>query len=1280
MRKYRLRKAILFYFFCVLNILFSNLYAKNTTNSDQHTNYKIKNFSVSEGLSDCTVQSIFQDKFGLIWIGTNDGLNCFNSYNFKTYRYQMRDTNSLSCNAIKHIVEDKNGNLWIATQYGLNRYNRIADNFTRFLVNHNNSYSSAGISINRIAFDSDNNLWLATLQDGLFCLNPSTNKLIQYNTVAETKKISSNNLRTVYIDNEGIVWIGTQDKGIDYLLPGGSLKHIEVLESNSVILSNDVRSIIQDRKGNIWFGTHGGGLTKYNKTTGGFTIFTKDGGERLALTSNIIFNILEDSNEKIWICTEDGGINIYEPQNDNIAFLNFNPKVNHGISSNIVFTVFQDSNNNYWIGHYKEGVDFIDSHAKKFRSITYNPYDPKSISGNHILSILLDADNNLWIGTDGNGLNVYNDQIKGFVKVGYSKSFPYPLSSEKPVALKDDKQGNIWVGLYNGGLNKINRFTGKVTYYPFNDSSDGIRGKNIWDLMIDDNKLWIGTGNGLELYHLDKNYFTHFPVSELENKGTNSEYIWCIEKLTSGELILGTSNGINVYNPETEKFSYIRHDLNDTASLSDNWITNIHQDKKGRIWIGTHGGGLNLWNRSENQFVHFGTKKGLPDYTVNQIAEWNNNIWLSTNRGLSRLDLNKMKFKHYSSSDYLLGNQFSFYAGFTSKDGTIYFGGTNGITYFQPDEILDNQYTPPIIFTDFKLFNKPVSISHKDSPLKENIILADQIDVNFRSVFTIYFAALNYSYPECNQYKYKMVGFEDKWNNAGNKNSATYTNLDPGKYTFKVIGSNNDEKWNNKGHQIKIVVHPPFYGTIWFKTLVFIILISAYLYISTTRVRKIKQRKMQLEQIVKERTNELNLRNQELKKQHDLANKQKDQILQQNAELEQHRNKLEELITKRTNELKIAKEQAEESDRLKTAFLENMSHEIRTPMNAILGFVNLINNPSLDHNSRDYYFNYINQSGKTLLRLIDDIIDFSKIETGQLVIEKKECQLERMISELITEYRDRTIREKPTITIAVNHPDQSLDVIADCDKVKQTLSYLIDNAIKFTPSGSVTISYEPIENEIEFKVEDTGIGINENNIKRVFDRFYKVEEDKTKVFRGAGLGLAISKRLVELMGGKIWAKSVHGKGSVFYFTIPHQVHDAQKKEVKTTKKETYDWRNFTILIAEDDDTNYYFLEAVLYKTKVTIIRAVDGVELLEIFNNDTHFDLLLLDIKMPGLNGFNAIRLIRQQNKDLPVIAQTAFTQSSDREKCLQYGCNDYMAKPINKDLLLKKIAAFFEK
>ena len=495
--------------------------------------------------------------------------------------------------------------------------------------------------------------------------------------------------------------------------------------------------------------------------------------------------------------------------------------------------------------------------------------------------------------------------------------------------------------------------------------------------------------------------------------------------------------------------------------------------------------------------------------------------------------------------------------------------------------------------------------------------------------------------------------------------------------------------WNYEGNSLGIIIEPPFYKTWWFLLLIGIFLTGMAVMIFRIRVRNTHIDNLRLARLVHERTSELEdrnkeiiIQNEEILRQRDLATSQRDKIINQNAELEMHREKLSVLVEERTKELNLAKEKAEQSDKMKTAFLENLSHEIRTPLNSILGFINLLREKNEDERSRNYYLRIINDSGRNLLRLIEDIIDFSRIQSGSLKPEYSPCSVSDVIRELITQYRDRALREKPDLNIMAELPPEDKTILTDERKLKQIFSKLLENSIKYTDSGYIRLGVSEIDrNNASFFVEDTGKGIDPDEKDLVFERFLKVEGDNPhRTFRGSGLGLALAKQLTETLGGTIWTEINKEVGLKFCFTVPFVDGSFQKNIEKTRKtRSKYYWPGKRILVAEDEESNYLLIEAIFRDSGVEILHAHDGVELLDIIDKTDKIDLVLLDIKMPRMDGLNAIKIVRESQQNVPVIAQTAFDNTYHREKCLEMGCNDFLSKPLRKEELLKIVRKYLD-
>jgi signal transduction histidine kinase/ligand-binding sensor domain-containing protein len=1237
------------------------------------------------------VENIKQDSFGFIWIGSKDGLYRYDGLKYKSYRFDREDSNSLSNNVVRNIFIDSKNNMWVATEFGLNFYNIETDNFKRYFSVKNNSSTLADNFITGISEDINGNLWMSSNNGGLCMLDHTTGNFIRYSKESSAEKqLPTNSLNTVYISGDGVIWIGTKENGVIFFKPGNSFNYLKPGSGDGKHLSGkNIESIIEGPDGKIWFGTNGHGISCYDRLKKVFNYYSNDPKDNCSLGSNIISYLFKDSQDRFWVCTDGGGLNLYQP--DKHSFIQYKQKPGDlkSISSNVVRTIFEDKAGNFWIGNLNAPIDYINTHRKKFYTISNYKGYAGLLNDKQINAVFCDSENKIWTAIDGGGINVYDpitDKSHTYVHI---PDDPSTITNDKPLCFKEDKDGNIWIGFFEGGLSCYLRAKGKFKNYFSDGTINTPRGSQIWDLMLDDNDLWLASEKGVDVLNLKNKLFTFLPVDVINKKGTNESGIWKIIKDSNGRILIGTINGLNVFYPDKGVFEYFEPDLSNPEAISDKWILSIFEDSKHRIWIGTNGGGLNLWMQPENKFRCFSKKTGLSDDVIYDIQEDNShNLWIATNFGLNKFNFDSLTIEIFNAEDGLQGNRFNKNASFKDKNGILYFGGIDGLTFFNPQDIKENDFIPPVRITGISLFNSEIAINSKKSPLKKNILLQKEIRFSSKeSVISIDFAALNYTQSEKNNYKYKLEKIDKEWNNIGNKHSVTYSKLEPGKYTFRVIASNNDNKWNTKGTSIDIIISPPVYKTFWFISLEVLLLLLIITGIYNVRSRNIRKANNKLYELVNERTHLLEERNKEIINQNkemliqrDFATSQRDKIIIQNEELEIHRNRLAELVESRTRELLDAKQKAEESNKLKTIFLEVISHEIRTPMNAILGFINLLTEKIDDPNNRTYYLRILNESGKNLLRLIEDIIDFSRLQTGELMANIDSCDVNELIKQLVSTYRERASRERPEINILAEIPEENIIINTDAKKLVQIFSRLADNSMKFTEKGFIKIGIKDrTSDSVTFYVEDSGIGIPPENIDSLFDRFYHIyHNNPDKLHRESGLGLALSKHLTELLGGKIWAESINNSGSVFFFTISCKMTNTQNgtKQLDSRSPIFY-WPGKKIIVAEDEDTNFLLIEAIFKETGIEILHAEDGVEFLEIIEKNPQVDLVLLDIRMPRLNGLNAIKIVRESMKDVPVIAQTAYDHAHYRQMAYESGCNHFLTKPLRKEELLNLVKTY---
>jgi signal transduction histidine kinase/ligand-binding sensor domain-containing protein/CheY-like chemotaxis protein len=1234
------------------------------------------------------IEDIQQDSYGFIWIGAKDGLFRYDGIHFQVYSFNRNDTSSLSNNVVTDLLCDSEGVLWIGTENGLNRYDCEFDRFIRYFCEPGDTGSIGSNHVTRMAEDTKGYLWITTANGGLSKLDEKNNVFTRY-THASSKglPVTSDYLRTLFIDSEGIIWVGTFDRGVFGFRPEGE-KIQRILSagmSDGMHLSgSDVRSIAEYPKGRIWFGTNNNGISCLDKISGKI-IYYEEAKTKRHIANNSIWNLYCDSKQNFWACTDGGGLNRFDPATNSFFAYRYSKKYPSSLSSDVVRVFYEDNAGNYWIGNFNAPLNYVDTHRKNFHLECSTDETEIEEGINRITSVLRGPDNTIYVGTDGGGLLVLDENMMIIRRFKHQPGNVNTIANNKPLCLESDSMGNIWIGTYEGGLScyvpKMNKF---INYFP-DGTSRNPRGSLIWDLLLDGEKLWIAGDRGVDILDLKTKTFTFVPVDKTNGRGTNVTGIWYIFKDSRKRILIGTLNGLNVYNPENARFSYFEPQLKDTSSISDRWVLTIFEDSHNRIWIGTNGGGLNLW-KEPDRFECYTTNDGLPGNVINHILEDDaGKLWISTNNGLAKFDYDSLKIEVFDVNDGIQDNRFNINAAYQDSQGIMYFGGINGLTYFRPSEILENSFIPPVVLTRFELFNKPFDVYNRKSQVHKNIVQQTEIHLNYdQRIFTLHFAALNYTQSKENIYRYRLEGFENTWNSVGNQHWATYTNLKPGKYVFRVVASNNDNVWNLKGTSINIIVHPPYYRTFWFISILVVLCILLVYMVYWLRVRNMRLINKKLTGLVAERTAELEnrsreivIQNEEITKQRDIATTQRDQIILQNEELEKHRNRLEELVRMRTLDLVAAKERAEENDRLKTAFLENLSHQIRTPMNAILGFINLLAEKIDDKNSREYYMRIINDSGRSMLRLVEDIIDFSRMQTGQLKPEYSECDVQHLLKDLISGFRTKTAREKPHLNIIADIPETLPTIVTDERKLTQILIKLFENSYRFTEKGHIRLCVKSIEEKmITFFIEDTGKGIEEEHIHNIFNHFFFVPElETTQSSRGSGIGLAFAKTVTELLGGKIRVENNPTSGITFSFILPYFRHiDEEVKPESAQKDIPFYWPGKCIVIAEDEESNYLLVEAILKDTGVKLIRANDGIELLEIIENEANIDLVLLDIKMPRMNGINAMQIIRDSNRNIPMIAQTAYDHTYHRTLCKEQGCADFLVKPLRKRELLEAI------
>ncbi len=922
---------------------------------------------------------------------------------------------------------------------------------------------------------------------------------IKFEHLSVDQGLSQSIVHSILQDRQGYLWIGTED-GLNKYDGYKFIIYLHDQNNPSSLSHNNVRSLCEDRSGVLWIGSWGGGLNKFDREKEQFTHYQHDSENPTSLRDDYIVSICEDKSGDIWIGTSKA-LHKFDKETEQFIQIQFSPESS---DKNSFVKIFEDRFGNLWIGTWN-GLNKFDRQKEQFTHYRQIPGNPNSLSSNSVWVIYESSqsgENILWIGTKNGGLNRFNRNTGKYKHYFHDPYNPNSLSNNTIFTILEshfDAKNELWIGTYNG-LNKLDLKTEQFTRYmhdpnnPHSISSDIIR-----SLYEDrDGFLWIGTHNGgLCRFNPEKEQFTQVD---------DSPQIMSIYEDQSGILWIGAFNGLKKFDHNMEQITHYTHDVNNPNSISNNQVLSVYEDKSGTLWIGTSCG-LNKFNRETDQFFNFTENDGLPNNVINGILEdKHGNLWPSTNKGLSRFNPKTKTFRNYDVHDGLQSNEFHFQACSKSKDGEMFFGGINGFNAFYPDRIKDNPHIPQIVITDFQLFNKPVTVKKDNVAEKKNsyslpkhISTLKEIELSYReNVFSFEFAALDYHSPQKNQYAYMMEGFEGDWNFTDyTRRFATYTNLDPGEYVFKVKGSNNDGIWNEEGISIKITITPP-----WWKTnlaYTFYVLLIGSIVFGVWRFQ----------------TNRLKMK---------------------------HELELEHVHT----------EKLEEVDQLKSRFFANISHEFRTPLTLILGPIEQMISGKLKGNLVEHY-KIIRRNGKRLLQLINQLLDLSKLESGKLKLQARATEIISLTNELVQAFESLAVRKK--ITLKFNSEIDSQEVYIDVDKFEKIINNLLSNAFKFTPEGGnidVKMSLRGVHHKVDdvaipqkiaslhssarnddngyikITITNTGPGITPDRLDKIFDRFYQVDDSVTRHQEGTGIGLALTKELVELHHGTIDVHCIKG--------------------------------------------------------------------------------------------------------------------------------------------------------
>ena len=1247
------------------------------------------------GLPENQIIAFTQDKYGYLWFGTQNGLVRYDGFQLKKYPFSDRAGNEVEACIVNSLYEDRHGTLWaIIFNEGIYTYNVRKDAFEKMKIEHENRvYKENERDIKWI--EDKERFWIISnsfIKPKVYLFDTKKQSVESFSAADKGKyHLPAHKQRDLIKDRKGAIWVTSDSLLSVYDVANKKFNPYYVLSGfpkNTVFEKMTVDPIDNDI---IWMTTRNyeypdkllyENVVQFNTKTKTLKKYSQNKKENSSILSDSCLLVVADSLKRLWFVTKKG-VSLYNRDNDSFTNFEFDP--NNKIPFN-ASELASDKEGNIWIGGSFIGLWYLK--VKTGESILYTHTEeegslPQCYGG--INNIFFDRAQNLWATLPCTGIAYENTQKAYFnnvqptlkykdktVKFGesdyfivgedgdhsffiYNKknllSWNTSLNTLKYIDLKvpaqdtninlvyKDQEQLLWISYWDKGLRCYNLKTQKYVDYKNNPKdSTTISSKNI-SKIIEDKKgiLWIGTREkGLNSFNKKTNKFTRYPYIEntgtmISNDSLDDKTILSMLLDDEGILWIGTNlGGLNRFDTNTKKSKSFNN-----FKKGFTCVNNILEDGKDRLLLGTYLQGIFLFDKKTETYINYSEKEGLLFNSINMIEKDNEgNIWATCDRGLSRFNPKTKKTVNYTTANGLLTNKLYFIS--KREEGVFYIFSDKGKLFTFEPENLDRNVASPLTILESITYHPA---HYKDWKKDSTIFTTGLQNLTFaynENKLSFYFIGLHFVNAPLNQYAYKLEGYDPDWINNGTQRTATYTNLSPGTYTFYVKSANSDGIWDEKGTQIKIIILVPWYGSWWAYIVYTLMFLLALRIFSKYRERHLRAEKEKLEMTVDERT----------------------------------------------QELVIEKEKALSSERAKHQFLANMSHEIRTPMNAIKGMTDILirRNPKEDQKE---YLEGIKQSSDSLLFIINDILDISKIEAGKIELEHEPFQINDLVDNVHTIMQFKA--EEKGLELMKDTPEEPLYVKGDANRLRQILINLIGNAIKFTDKGVVTTSLKSRQSgdtmNMHFTISDTGIGIDEDRMDKIFKSFEQAYSDTSRKFGGTGLGLSISKMLVELHGGKIWVESFKGKGSQFHFTIPYE------KAVSTPQETKVEYSNINIaeglkgihiLLVEDNSFNIVVAQEELEDAieEVHIEVAENGAIAVEKIRSMA-FDVILMDVQMPVLNGFEATKVIRNlgnENSNTPIIAMTANVLKEEVDLCYQVGMDDFIGKPFDTNELIQKI------
>lgn len=1215
--------------FSFIAVLFIVLF--HTVGTAQVNNLRFSHLGIAEGLSQSSVYSLFQDSRGFIWVATTDGLNRYDGYGFRHFRYDPTNPYSIISNELLNLEEDGQGNLLVGSAFGLDLFDPRLERFHRVLPPKDYNFKH----VNAIKKDARGNIWVGTAR-GLMWYDQEYRRLRPVNLGQE---IGVPYVRTIAIDAEGILWLAGGQRVICYNpVSRRVLPTPEALLKNERYGKSSFQHASIDSAGNVWLGTEKDGLIVWDRNTRQCANFNSD--TRVQIGSDMVRAIYFQHGEA-WIGTRNG---LYILNNTRTAVRNYvvDKYDPYSISGNSILCMMKDRAGSMWVGSFAGGISVEHPGNENFSYINEQMGRQPGLTYRVVSSIKEDKQQNLWIATEGGGVNYYDRKNNTFRHVRVNPGSPHHINPEMVKAIHLDQRNNLFIGTLEG-LFRHNISSGGMQPIPLKETPARAMDDVVYGLAGDDQDLWIGTKGGLFRINAAGDTF-RYRNNKKDPGSIISNDINALILDSQGGVWIGTEVGLSWLPKGRQHF---RNYLAEYDSVfNKNAILCIYEDDRRNIWIGTRGGGLKLLNRERNQFFTLDTAFGLSSNIVHGIIQdQKGDMWVSFDQSIAKIVIRKahapfskedVQVVNYSVNNGLGSNEFLAAACRTAA-GEVMFGGNNGIVSFNPEKLIINRTKPPVAFTSFLIKNKLVPIGD-DSPLRQSITYTDHITLKHnQAFFTIGFAALNYINSGTNQYAYMLEGMQGdpQWNYVGSQQQATYTNLDAGEYVFKVKAANNDGLWNEEYTSLRITVLPPIWKT-WYAYLFYLVTAAAILYFFWSHSLKTAHLR------------------------HELAMQQR------------------------------SREKDRELAQRKLSFFTNISHEIKTPLTLILApLEKLVNEEQGNHKVLQQLL-LMQRNGERLMRLTDQLLDFRKFEAGHMQLQVAQDDMVRFVRDVLQSFDAYARQRNLRLNLDAESPEMQLWF--DHDKLEKILFNLLSNAVKFTPAGGkIKVSIRTCtERKVVITVEDNGAGIAPEHLGKIFNPFHHYNNTGLPI-SGTGIGLAFTKGLVGLHRGQISVESVQSAPdkpghTCFTVTLPlyreqyaesEVQHDVPvipvESELPILQREE-EGEQPVMLIVEDNEEMLAFI-ASHFRGQYTVHEAADGKEALKIAT-EVLPDIVITDVAMPGMNGTDLCRKLKKDERTshIPIILLTARSPLVFQMEGLETGADDYVTKPFNMGLLQLRV------